>query len=1008
MNRILPFILIIFYLGSLSAQSFVNSTTNSLTSNATLSNEKVIKILAVMVEFQEDKYDGTTGNGKFGSHYTKAYGDTILDPLPHNASYFEDHLEFAKNYFNKVSKGKVKVEYRVLPEVITVSKMMRDYVPSYNSNDNTPIGNFAKEVWQLADQKFNNVRFSDYNLFIIFHAGISNSFSLGAPLINRNMPSFYIGKSSFQKIFGSQFQGFPVNNNSFLIDNTIIMPETESREASGIDGSTVLIELSINGFLVSNIATHLGLPDLHNTKTGRSAIGRFGLMDPQAIFANQGMFPPEPSPWEKIFLGWESPVTFTPGNKKVTLATRNSATQNDTTLLKISINSSEYFLVENRSQDAKNDKVKVTYKRSGQVFTKVIELDTSGVYVIERNMKNGIPGGVVIDVDEYDAALPGSGIVIWHIDEKVINENITSQQINANPDRRGVDVEEADGIQDIGVEFVNVLGEELVGEGTKEDFWFKENKSRLFKNRFSYDSKPKSRTNDGANSLITLENFSNLSNKISFDVIYGSSEISLNRNVKIPEIKNAVTVSAIQIGSNFWTYILDGIDLIRIDAYSGNYSTVKNFSLLKPAVLKDGSNEFVIGAFGKTLNIFSTLNSNSKLTSYELTSELTSPPVLVKSGTVIKGLLGTAEGKVLAIDLMQFLQTNQANGILTYSFDNKPVKQIAAYEDYFAVITESRFSDSNGKSLLLNQKPKRIALTKNADGKFVNIILTEGNNFYVIVDGQLFSSFAFPSEEIATFSLADLFADGNNYILFNSKSRIYAVNFSGILASNFPINTESSYSLIGSPLIIDLNNDGKTEILSFNSFGELYAYNCFNGKTLASFPINVVNNKSVIPSLLMKELPTMGPIARFKPILPVVNNNGILSFWSLSPLSGKEYWLSEYATQSNNSFVASADSKSKIVEYFPTEKAYNWPNPVYGNETNIRYYVSEDSDVSIKIFDLSGDLVANINSKAIGGIDNETKWNVSGIQSGVYYAIIEVKSGTGKTANKLIKIAVIK
>ena len=35
--------------------------------------------------------------------------------------------------------------------------------------------------------------------------------------------------------------------------------------------------------------------------------------------------------------------------------------------------------------------------------------------------------GVVLDVDEFDWAVPGNGILIWHIDEKIANdENIAS------------------------------------------------------------------------------------------------------------------------------------------------------------------------------------------------------------------------------------------------------------------------------------------------------------------------------------------------------------------------------------------------------------------------------------------------------------------------------------------------------------------------------------------------------------------------------------------------------
>ncbi|MBN1638185.1 MAG: T9SS type A sorting domain-containing protein, partial [Ignavibacteriales bacterium] len=95
-------------------------------------------------------------------------------------------------------------------------------------------------------------------------------------------------------------------------------------------------------------------------------------------------------------------------------------------------------------------------------------------------------------------------------------------------------------------------------------------------------------------------------------------------------------------------------------------------------------------------------------------------------------------------------------------------------------------------------------------------------------------------------------------------------------------------------------------------------------------------------------------------------------------------------------------------EFFPKNKAYNWPNPVYENETNIRYYVSEDSKIVIRIFDLAGDLVAKHEADARGGYDNEFVWNVSDIQSGVYFANIEATSVTGKTSDIVIKIAIIK
>jgi hypothetical protein len=152
----------------------------------------------------------------------------------------------------------------------------------------------------------------------------------------------------------------------------------------------------------------------------------------------------------------------------------------------------------------------------------------------------------------------------------------------------------------------------------------------------------------------------------------------------------------------------------------------------------------------------------------------------------------------------------------------------------------------------------------------------------------------------------------------------------------------------------------------------------------------------------------MGPIPTYKPLVATIDNDNFLSIWNLSNMQGKSSWISKYGNASNNSFIK-IDNQPKILEeYFPVQKAYNWPNPVYGNSTNIRYYVSEDSKVTIRIFDLAGSSVATIYDNAKGGFENETKWDVSNIQSGIYYANILVESISGKSATKNIKIAVIK
>jgi hypothetical protein len=994
-------------LGSLSAQSFVKNFNVIQNEFQVRNSADTLRILAVMVEFQPDKYDGTIGTGKFGSHYTQAYGDTILDPLPHDANYFSDHLEFAKNYFKKVSNGKVNISYKVLPNVITVSKYIRDYVPDYKSKDLTRLGNFAKEVWQLADQSNPTLKFSDYELFIIFHAGVSSGLDIGTFSIDRNMPSLYLSNKTLKEIFGNQFNGFPVNKNSSLIKNSIILPETESRELTAIDGSKRLLEITINGALVSNIASHLGLPDLYNTETGTSAIGRFGLMDGQAIIANFGMFPPEPSPWEKMFLGWEVPETISVGNKRVNLSTKLTSTLNDTTLIKIPINSSEYFLIENRSQDAKKDKVKITYRKAGKTFTKIVEPDTSGYYNIDYS---SIDGGVVIDVDEYDAAIPGNGIVIWHIDEKIINQKISTNSINVDLYKKGVDVEEADGIQDIGEIFSSVLGT-AIGEGGFNDFWFKGNKSKLYKNRFSHDTKPNSNSNDGSISLITIENFSDKSNKMSFDIKFSSGKLELLAKVNIKTLSSPQSLVSYKwirggLPDKYLISIQNNSDLITYTSDGDFVSRIFNFSDYEVTLGSDSQITTVLGVKGKLLH--SAYQGYIWQRIVELPSIASTKAFFLKNGNKSVVLVGSLNGEVITIKYDYILGENVVDPIKVNKIANEPVKQIVAHEDYFAAITSKSLVDFNGKHINLPDSTIMFSVFKNNEAKFYYIVLTKGNNFYVIENGKILYSFKINTNmEIRDFSLANIRRDGNFSILISNDKNLEAYSLTGTLEENFPIRVTDKNKIISSPLTLDINNDGNIEIIVTTDAGNIVCIEPNNKKPIL-FSLSFSYKPLILPQLFNYDINKEYRSTENVAAMIAMDDEKSLFIWKISADSLLSSWSSKYFNFSNNAFLNIPKNITASPDFFPASKAYNWPNPVYGDNTNIRYFVSENSDVSIKIFDLSGSMITEIKNRAVGGFDNETTWDVTDVQSGIYYARLEIKSDSGKTANKLIKIAVIK
>jgi len=404
MKYFLLILLVIFELGSISAQSFVgNLNPFPVTVERSSFADDTVKILAIMVSFQEDA-DGTTfGNGKFESIYTQNYGSDILDPLPHDRKYFESHLQFVKNYFSKVSKGKLEIEYTVLPDTFSVSDRMRNYSPPPGSDDFTPLADFSVEAWSIADTLYPRFGFDAFDVFLIFHAGVGRDVSLPGSIGNeRDLPSVYLSDNAFKEIYGNDFQGIPMMGGSFNITNSMIIPETESRELETISGN-FLFEITINGLICASIGSHLGLPDLFDTETGLSAIGRFGLMDGQGIFAYLGTYPPEPSPWSKIRLGWAEPVTMDIQNADVNLVTNLAATISDTVILKVPLNSSEYYLIENRIRDANKDGSTITYAIGDVVRTITFNNDTTGY----RSFDIDSLSGVIVDVDEFDWAVPG-------------------------------------------------------------------------------------------------------------------------------------------------------------------------------------------------------------------------------------------------------------------------------------------------------------------------------------------------------------------------------------------------------------------------------------------------------------------------------------------------------------------------------------------------------------------------------------------------------------------------
>ena len=964
-----------------------------------------IRVVAIMVQFQEDNTPFSTGNGKFdmsNRYYNPSVQrDTVIDSPPYDSSYFADHLEFLKNYFYKSSKGKLIISYDLYGKVLTMPGVMLEYSPQRNES-NLKLGEFFEDSWKSADSVIN---FSSYDpqktAFVIFHAGAGRDIDLtsifGYDPTPYDIPSVYLGIRSLKEIFGSGYNGY-VTQEGFTIQNSLIIPSTELRELDLISG-LVLLELGINGILAGNFGSYLGLPDLYNTVTGKTAIGRFGLMDGQSIFSYNGIFPPEPSAWEKYYLGWINPYTVSSGDAYFRIKTSSVPYSSDTTMLKVLINSKEYFLIENRSRNPFGSGQKVYTRNRAFQDSTIYTKDVPGflnyeIYNINGNLK---------DVSYFDWSLPGvindtanfsGGILIWHIDETVIESNLASNSVNNEISHKGIDVEEAKGSQDIGVTYNTPFGA-ITGDGYFVDFWYNGNHyvpSTIYKNQFTPSSIPNSLSYSLANNNIFITEFDTISSVMKLRIKIGNSNISPvagfpkfiggTNNVFSQVIPIDVTGDGrdelfVNNGSDVYAFKNDGSSFnanangLFIGGYGGfpvSFAGSTSFTNKKLIVSNNFGSISKTGLFG--LNGFSV--SDSIIDNYQY--PISSAPVVFDS---LKFVLGFSNGfiyeRILSPTGSGYKDSLPKGSINSFTKENAGIYRYC-YGANTNIVIGNILSQNSVDSLILTS-PKTLTL----NGRILDI--------------------KYEINSVNSPVIADVNKDGRQEIIFSDDNKVFALNSQGILLDNFPVKLKSA--VVSGFSAADVNNDNIFDILFVTADGDLNVYG-INGKNVAGFPVKVGPNTKSTPAIVNFS-DTLG-------IAVLSGDSYIYAFKTGTTYNPSKVLWKNYLKDknfSNNNYI-SVNTPAVYSDKLPQDKVYNWPNPVYEDRTYIRYYINGNgTSVEIKILDLSGELVTRLAGTANSNSENEIVWNVGNVQSGIYYGVISaVIDGTQET--RIIKIAIVK
>lgn len=974
-----------------------------------------IRIISILAEFATDQDNQTTGNGKF---ILSASTPAMIDPPPHDAGYFQNQLTALAEYYQTVSNGKLILIGTVSPKTVSLKHPMGYYNPGTNEEAlDKGLSELFRDAVLAADSS--GIVFSGFDAVIIFHAGVGKDVDVGYDQTPRDIPSVFLKLEDLKKHLGNNspsFRGIAVENGKYLVQEGILLPETESQEGYeiGLLGTTVLMF----GF-------QIGLPALWDTDSQRTGIGRWGLMD-QGSGNFNGLIPAEPDAFSKVFLGWEKPIEVRQGTN---LRIACSAAKTANKIYKVPIQEKEYFLLENRSHDPNGDGSAFGWDSAGNRIQ----------FTAEGGILSDKPFGVIIRVDEYDFDLPGSGILIWHVDENIVEAGLAENKINADPDHRGVDLEEADGAQDIGESYGMLEAGGGSENGIMQDAWYADNDIHFLANRsgeviFDSDSHPNSRSNSGGNSHIEIIGFSVIDTVMSFSVntdfldnhfpryftpgltLYpplsgdldgdGQSEIvAASHEGKVfawkrdgsKAILNPFSQKRIDVSGDSVSYPLALFQMFpkgisSSSAFGGNGSPG-----VKGMLYSVSANQ-IVGCSASDINGDGLAD---QLVDTTFTGQTVTAMIIVDG----KPCVGTLDGVFLFLNHKWYLQ-------------NVPVQSLCWYERLSKTywIVSSQTGD-----LYLSEwpdPPKPIASIDLSAGETVRhlavgmrdsnhvfiTLLTDKRGFVFDTAGTVLGQWG-DTRIPATLSapaLGDLDGDGQMEIVTTVKGQVWAIKPNGSLLDYFPVPPLSREINLSSPILGDADGDGKIEVIVSTSEGQIETFRK-DGESAEGFPLVLGGSASVTPMLVDLDGDGLTELA-------AVSEEGSVLVWNLP---GK--WNANAApwpaflhdpghTASN---IQDLKTPSTAQDILPSRLVYNYPNPNIENRTTIRYRLEQPAEVHIRIFNMGGDLVTEINGPGTAQTENEALWDLADVASGIYFCSVTAK-GRESTKTVNFKIAVVK
>jgi M6 family metalloprotease-like protein len=949
------------------------------------------------------------------------------DFLPHDEAFFNRWMVHLKDFFTDASHGAYELNYTMYPQVLTmphpISYYGRDTAVKIDENLPRIIPDFLAQIDASVD-------FSSYGGVIIFHAGAGQESDISS-IRTDSIWSTFLTRRHLQNAFDQNNDNYPgvATNDGTFLTNVVIIPEDEFQDYFPLppDNNADSYLFSIYGVLAHQFGHLIGLPTLfdNDSSNGYSqGIGNWGLMG-TGVWNGNGYVPAQLSAYSRCLLGWDLPVAITQNRSNIPVDHFDNHYPDAIRVYKIPISATEYFLLENRQQnpDASLD----PYSNQPSYSFKLLPDGEQEYYEnypllpYFNFMTNSYSGS------EWDFFLPGlggpfppnsavlqdgSGILIWHVDENVIAENFTANfdrnRINADASRKGVDLEEADGIQQL-----DTSSQDIFRYGGPYDS-FRAGNNDYFGNPYHNGllSLPTSESNYGGIPF-EIYGISASSNQMSFSVNFRwSIEAAYLGN-------NPFGAAAIDFDSNGESEIFYAMPDGQLFMWE-NETLADGYPLqLLPVVQNytwDGQNLFLPVQTGNLSRLF---RMNKDVRSYVFTqnqAHWASHPVdmgdklalpLNRINTAAPGTYASATVFIWDKITQQTLSGLNYQGVIKANLVNFRDRLSLVYKDFS---DQYWFSEVNLSDLDVST----VSLPIPADSVIVGIfkaplipgsvqgelIVQCRNSVYVFNSAmQLLNGFPYvhnlvaatDSSHYAPLSIADVDGNGSLDILIGGDLSFVVLDYHGGRMSPETLTlTDVGDGIASGVYAMDIDADGKAEFVG--NFSR-------NRQCVWEHDYRLKSGYPVAFSERSRGLPFVSRADNGSWYLCSSTDNGKVfrSDLAHAPLVNPALtWNTEFADLKRS---ASIDPNALPNQYqssdlFVPGQLFIYPNPlksIYNQKLTINVMPTRDVTLELSIYDISGSLVFRQSAVARAYLKNLDIFSIPAkkLSSGVYIAVLK-------------------